>query len=140
MGVREQRGKFYAALVEELIAFAELEFSRKKPIDGAEAGDHDEAIQRMTKNIPGWKGPTRIVAESLPFPVALEYLWTWFNDLLSGSVSSGMSVPRPTWETVFAWSRLTGNALAPWEAQTLIRLGCVYAQALTPPPPKTSPA
>lgn len=56
-------------------------------------------------------------------PRAVEHLWFWFLEISLGLDCGGGGYPSVTWQGIDAWARLTGRAIAPWEAMVLVRLG-----------------
>lgn len=56
-------------------------------------------------------------------PVALSYLWDWFQQIRVGVTydqNGGMEI---TWTQIDAWAALMRIAPLPWEADTLVVLG-----------------
>lgn len=87
----------------------------------------------------GGVAPAIVVPAAPPFPLPLGYLWGWFFELLEGAEPGGMGPSRVTWGTLTSWCALTATELEPWEARVLVRLGTVFAAAMSadkPPPGK----
>lgn len=64
------------------------------------------------------------------YPDALGYLHEWWQELSWGR-PEGMSGPgRLTWDTLDAWARARGHALAPHEALALLQLDAAYLTTL----------
>lgn len=60
--------------------------------------------------------------EGPPFPVGLELLWQWFNELrVTRSVGVGGIEPL-TYSEIDAWARLTDRKLRPHEVTALMTL------------------
>lgn len=74
-----------------------------------------------------------------PFPDRLGYLWDIFLVVSAGLPSGGWGYPTITWEALAAWSALTGTPIAPWEAETLVRLGLLRANIAAEKPPDGHP-
>jgi hypothetical protein len=89
--------------------------------DGAPEGTHrSSASDQWVKMGIVPKAATQINEPECP--PELLYLWRDFVELACG-LAGGFGPPVVTWEALDAWCRLTGVALEPWEARTLIRLG-----------------
>jgi hypothetical protein len=88
--------------------------------------------------LPGLKRAKRVeVSEPAELPPdLLRYLWDWFEEISLGLSSDGFGPPLVTWEALAAWCCLTLNALEPWEATTLVRLGRQKAHIDSEPKPK----
>jgi hypothetical protein len=132
LDLHRQRNKFYAALVEQLVEFAEHEFRLERRAGGATEREHLSNAERQIANIPGWRGPPTALDEAPPFPEELRYLWVWFSQHCWGLQVTGMAMPRVSWEGLAAWCSLMDVALLPWEASALVQLGNVRANAMTP--------
>lgn len=65
--------------------------------------------------------------EGPEIPDALEYVWGWYCQLAATRRFNGMSGhPEPlTYETIDAWSRLTGHTPTPEEVDALLLLDAV---------------
>jgi hypothetical protein len=55
-------------------------------------------------------------------PSAAEYLYWWFCGIASGRSSAGFGPNPLSAVEILAWSRLSGNHVAPWEFEVLRRL------------------
>lgn len=121
----EQRGKFYAELVEDLIVFVEHEarLDRKKD-DGASEREHLESAQRQIKNLPGWKGTKaeQIVPEPPPIPREIAYLYFLFGEFCFALEQNGMGPAAATWQNLESWAELMRRYLDPWEFFAIVRL------------------
>jgi hypothetical protein len=69
--------------------------------------------------------------EAPPFPEVVAYLWGWFNEIIAGVPAGGMGPQVMTWSDLRAWADLTGEAVEPWEARALVRLGITRASVLS---------
>jgi hypothetical protein len=91
----------------------------------------------------GRKSKEEVAPEPPAFPYLLGYVWGWFEEILDGLAANGFAPPMVTWADIGWWSELTGNALEPWEARLLVKLGSVRAIAVSEktkkPAPNTSP-
>lgn len=65
-----------------------------------------------------------------PFPRPLSYLWALFVEIADGLENGGWGPPVVTWQSLQAWSQLTGVTLDPREACILVRLGVVRAASI----------
>lgn len=68
-----------------------------------------------------------------PFPQPLEYLWLLFVEIADGLEANGWVPPVVTWQSLAAWSQLTGISLQPTEALALVRLGAIRASVIGKP-------
>jgi hypothetical protein len=57
----------------------------------------------------------------------LHYLWGWFVEITHGLDTGGFGPASITWQGLKAWSDLMQQAIEPWEAMTLVRLGMLRA-------------
>ena len=119
----DQPGKFYAALAEELIAWARHQFELDIPDKGGNTGR--EHIKGALKRARSDDRKRALAAELAGPPLRrqLHYLWTMFNEISAGLESGGFGPATVTWQNIEAWSRLTGTSLEPLEAVILARLG-----------------
>ena len=79
MGRSDQSRKFYEALCEELIAFAEQEFrAARVKADGSTEGQHNEAADRIRSGLPKKKQAKARTAPETVCPHESAYLWRWF--------------------------------------------------------------
>ncbi|MPZ41601.1 MAG: hypothetical protein GEU95_26860 [Rhizobiales bacterium] len=119
----QQRSKFYAGLVEELIVFAEHVFrlARKQP-DGANEGQHRASASEQWLKLGKAKAAKEALPDAPPYPAELDYLWGWFVEIVAGLSSNGMGAAVITWETLRAWCELMRLQIRPWEARALIKL------------------
>ena len=60
-----------------------------------------------------------------PFPLELEYLHAWFQDIRRGLGVGMEGLNALTWSALESWARLTGNRPAPHEVDALIQLDIV---------------
>ncbi|MFL9823434.1 hypothetical protein [Rhodoplanes sp. SY1] len=65
-----------------------------------------------------------------PFPQPLRHLWSLFSEIAEGLDAGGFGPATVTWQSLDAWSRLTGVTLDPREAVALVRLGAVRAEVM----------
>ena len=106
--------------------YAEWYFARQNiQADGATQADHNiSASEQMEKF--GLKKPKDLIEQEddkPELPVALSYLWDWFQQVRVGvtyDTNGGMEL---TWAQVEAWASLMRIAVLPWEADTLVLLG-----------------
>jgi hypothetical protein len=107
-GVRGGRRHFYATLGDDLIAFAEHQFTLAERDDkGFTYREHLEALSaRRRERHPDLDGP--------PLPPAARYIWTWFCDLARSTGDGPLS-----YSDLDAWSRMTGCRPRPWEVALL---------------------
>jgi hypothetical protein len=130
LGVCRQRGKFYAALVEDLLDFAEHEFRfGDLKSDGTTERDHQELALATIAALPKWRGAKPAIQSAPPFPVELNYLWGWFCEHSMGLSSNGMGPALVTWESLNAWCSQMDIELKPREARAMVRLGHLRAIA-----------
>lgn len=66
-----------------------------------------------------------------PFPKPLRYLWQIFVEIADGLDSGGWGPPVVTWQSLAAWSQLTGVILQPREACILVQLGAARAAVIS---------
>lgn len=94
--------------------------------------NHLQAVQAQTGVAPA-------ELATPPAPAALAYLLDAFAELTAAR-GSGFGSPQPiSWSDMAAWSRLTGQPLAPWEAQALRALDLAWLGAWSAAQPKTPP-
>jgi hypothetical protein len=115
--LRRQHRKFYEALTERLIAYARREFwLDEKHGDGT-------TTRRETIAALADQGREYVEDDEAPPPAELPeagaYLWGWFLELSGGRASTGFSLLPISWSDLYAWTRLTGNRLEPWEVVVL---------------------
>lgn len=123
-------GKFYQDLVDELLRYAEHEARRSRKLgDGATAGEHADAAADIWAKT-GKRPKVAPQADAPPFPFEIEHVWSWFNEIIAGC-EAGWGPAIITWISLDAWCAMTGNALEPWEARALVRLGARRANVLT---------
>jgi hypothetical protein len=107
-------------LIEELLDFAEHEFSISKPDkNGISEREHLEQVERQTGRRPkGLDGPD--------FPTLLSHIWSAFVALSSGR-TMGFSGPNPiTYDQIKAWKELTNTPLSSWEVEAIKRVDVIY--------------
>jgi hypothetical protein len=71
-----------------------------------------------------------------PFPWALEYLWTWFQEFAVGLKSDGMAPVQAGWRDVQDWCEVMLLDLEPWEKKALVRLANLRAAIQSEEKPK----
>lgn len=138
--LRGRSGKFYLALVADLLGWAEWHFRQARPAaDGASQADHLASAARQLAALPGRNRKPVMVDAGPLFPIEIDYLWAAFTELSAGLQANGFAPPMVTWEAIGAWQRLTEfGALEPWEARTLVQLGMVRAMVAAEQNPKPS--
>lgn len=145
MDLSQQRRKFYAGLVEDLVVFAGHVFRGDRKLnDGASARDHARSGAEQFEKL-GFKKKPKIEfadedSDAPECPPALAYLWRWFLEHSMGLASGGMGYPVVTWEGLAAWCEFQGLRLAYWEALAMVRLGQLRASTLSEKTSKTKPA
>jgi hypothetical protein len=129
LSARAQSWKFYAGLARELIAYARHEFALSRA--AAAGGTEREHLKGALARAKTAERRREIDAELAgpPFPRPLRYLWAIFAEIAEG-LDASFGPPVISWQTLDAWSRLTGVRLEAREAITLVRLGRVRAEAL----------
>jgi hypothetical protein len=138
LGVREHRRKFYQALVDDLIVFAEHEFrNARKVADGATESDHKKSAAAQWAKLGNVKAAARADPLGPQCPDGLIYLWGYFLEICPGLSQNGMGHPVVTWECLQAWCGFMRLDLEHWEARALVRLGdrraAVAAEAMNMP-------
>lgn len=128
MACVERACKFYEGLVEALIAFADHVFRQSKSTsDGSTVADHQESAARQFEALGKKKIAANIQPQAPPFPHEIAYVWSWFNQISSGLLVTGMGPSVLTWEGLYAWQQLTATAMEPWEVDCLMRLSVTRA-------------
>lgn len=120
--------KFFEALTDELLAFAEVKFDldRKQP-DGATTRDHLEKVQRLTGEVPEQLAR----AEGNPLPELLEYLWIWYGSAASSRRAGPRGEPLPLdYRDIGEWARFNLVDLALWEKHAFMRLEGLYFESI----------
>ena len=65
-----------------------------------------------------------------PFPDILNYIWSWYNEL-AGARGSGGFGPLPiAFAEIYAWSRLMGIDISPWEVVLIRKIDVKFVGAL----------
>lgn len=107
-------------MIEELIEFAEHEFSISKPDkNGISEREHLEQVERQTGRRPkALEGPS--------FPVLLSHIWSAFITLNSARTAGFSGVNPITYEQIKAWKELTDTPLSSWEVEAIKRVDVVY--------------
>lgn len=131
MALCHQRRKFYAGLLAELTAWARHQFELDVPDKGGTpAREHLAGALKRART----EERRRALAAELagpPFPQPLRYLWLMWVEVADGLESGGWGVPVVTWQSLDAWSRLTGVTIAPCEALALVRIGAIRAAVVS---------
>ena len=104
-------------MIEQLIDFAEHEFSLSKPnADGHTVREHLEQVERQT----GQK------IKKPDLPSSLTHVWSAFVYLNSGRTSG-----EPlTFPDIKAWTELTKTPLEPWAVEIIKRIDNVYMRVI----------
>ena len=74
-----------------------------------------------------------------PFPWALDYLWSFFQEFSMGLVANGMAPVMAGWRDVQAWCEAMQIDLEPWEKLAIIRLSNLRASIQSEEKPKAKP-
>ena len=107
-------------MIEELLDYAEHEFSISKPDkNGTSKREHLEQVERQTG-----KTPEELIGPQ--FPTTVSYIWSAFL-ALSSARTSGFSGPNPlTYTEIQAWLNLTNRHLSSRDVEAIKRLDVVY--------------
>jgi hypothetical protein len=91
----------------------------RKQADDTTLRDHLESVYRQTDIMD----PQLVPVEC---PSCILYLWEYFCELSGGRQMSEAGPGPISYREIKAWSDMTGNALAPWEVETVKRIDAVY--------------
>jgi len=107
-------------LIEELLDYAEHEFSISKPDkSGISKREHLEQVERQTG-----KSPEELIGPQ--FPMSVSYIWSAFLALNSAR-TVGFSGPNPlTYTEIQAWLTLTNQHLSSRDIEAIKKLDIVY--------------
>lgn len=84
---------------------------------------------RVSKRLGRGSGASSTVLHR-PAPAPVDYLWSWFWDILAGVPASGMAPAAIGWPDLVAWSQIMNVRLEPWEARLIVQLGTLRASVL----------
>ena len=103
-----------------LVAFAGHEFRLSRRMkDGRAERDHLLAAQRMLgRPLPELESPS--------LPDWMLYLWGWFVELHEGRQRNDPL----SWSDIYAWVRLTGRRVTPWELHCIKRVDLKWCEVL----------
>jgi hypothetical protein len=106
--VHSPLGKFYAALADGVLAFAEHQFRlAERDQDGFTYREHLESLsERRGQRHPDLDGPQ--------LPRAAWHLWGWYCELAGTTGDAPIGFPD-----IMAWQRLTGCRPSAWEIRLL---------------------
>lgn len=112
--------RFYYGLIDELLDYAEHEFSISKPDkNGTSQREHLLEVQRQT-------GKTPKELEGPPFPTLVSHIWSAFI-ALSSARSMGMSGPDSlSYTEIKNWMDVTNNRLSARDVEALKSLDVIY--------------
>lgn len=107
-------------MIEELLDYAEHEFSISKPDkSGISKREHLEQVERQTG-----KTPEELIGPQ--FPMSVSYIWSAFLALNSAR-TVGFSGPNPlTYTEIQAWLTLTNQHLSSRDIEAIKKLDIVY--------------
>jgi hypothetical protein len=114
-------GKFFGALIDDLLTFAESEFHLgERAPDGVTYREHYESIVRQGGKVP------EPLANAPERPELLLYLWQSFcASTARRTFKHGVPVTISNFE-LQAWMTLHGTDLLPWEVKVLDSLEQAY--------------
>lgn len=110
--------------------WATFEFNRKA---SPETDKHLEVALESIKANPEWGFEIKALVEPDPnpneFPMALGFLWEYFQDLSRGRTSSGFGWNLLPWSDILAWCQLTDTYLSRWMLATIKELDTQFVVA-----------
>jgi len=107
-------------LIEDLVDYAEHEFSVSKPDkSGISEREHLEQVERQTGHRPkALDGPD--------FPLLMSHVWSAFIAISNGR-SMGFSGPSPiSYQDIKTWKELTDTPLSSWEIRAIKMVDSVF--------------
>jgi hypothetical protein len=129
----QSRSGFYAALREDLRAYAEKTF-RLDAVD-KDGVSYRETLQGLVKRSRGARRAKHQAALACPpLPPALKYVWQAFNRLRRRKGSNGFAIDPIGWPDIDAFVRFSRLALTPWEVELIEDLDNLFlANAMAKP-------
>jgi hypothetical protein len=118
MGRSEGACRFFHGEVQQLVAYAQhhARLDALAPDGKSTIRAHYEAAAK--------RGDSRSQAalDGPEFPETLDYLWGWAMALYGRSGAGTAGFAPLSYQTLQAWSALTGNELTRWEVDALVRI------------------
>ena len=97
------------------MAFAEVEIRLSLPIAGSDATERTHLLKvwKQTGKKP------KVLQDQPKMPDGMGYVWEWFLEI--------MNAGDMTWQSLMAWSSVTGTKLTHTESELLLQLNRLYA-------------